>query len=147
MADPAQQQDPTERRRFARFEVNGAELVVGAFEPDGARVSVSKPGLAGLLSPRFWRVHALHDLSCGGLRLSTDLQLRVGQELALSLHVREWCQPMRLRGTVRWVRCSADGQCTAGVQFAPFDDARDGNPAPAREAIRRLHARYAAAAA
>lgn len=141
MTDPARQQ-PHERRRDPRFPLDGAELA--SFEPAGGRVSVSKPGLSGLFSPRFWRVHELRDLSCGGLRLQTDLQLEIGQRLALSLHVRQWCQPMRLTGTVRWVEPLPDGQCMAGVEFAPFDDSREGNPLAAREAIARLHARHAA---
>lgn len=136
----------SERRDERRFQPRGARLRESTqpLKLLGAFVTMRPGGIVAAL--RRWSRASLvvNDLSRRGLSFTSDGDYRVGEQLELHLHTREWSEPMRLLGDVCWVRSlDADGSSLVGFRFAPFGDAADDNEPAALGAIRRLEWKFA----
>lgn len=120
-----------ERRKCHRIEVAGAEVVF------------KKNGLFNLFSRSSGPCYLLN-LSKGGVGFSTDVHLKPGQKVSITLILPDK-SPLKLLGIVKWQsRIGFNQMYGTGVQFFPFTGRRGWNSYEVLEVLKNLEHEYIA---
>ncbi|MGD8861491.1 MAG: PilZ domain-containing protein [Myxococcales bacterium] len=130
-----------EARAHARFEVRDGRVGVEReeFPLPGSFVTVDRSLWSRLRGHAEGPLFDLKNLSRGGLCFETEQRFQAGERLTLSLLLKPWSEPARVRVEVRWTRAVyVDMLYEVGVQFLPFDDSRGGNSTAVGEAIAEI---------
>jgi hypothetical protein len=127
-----------EARAHTRFELPGGQVGIDgdAIAPQSGFVTVDRSLWRRLRGHADGPLYDLKNLSRGGLCFETEAKFEAGQRLTVSLFLKPWSEPQRVRVEVRWTRAVyVDMLYEVGVKFLDFDDSRSGNPKAVGDAI------------
>jgi hypothetical protein len=102
---------------------DSSERVAARFSVPGAMVTLKIKGWKTLMrSGKGEVVGPVLDLSLWGMQCVMPTDLKIGDEVEISLHIPAYNVPMAMDGKIRWVREGAGGRIHVGVAFTDLSD-------------------------